>query len=199
MKSHLTRVVVLIGFSLSITSLSTAIAAESKNKAHEKEAMAIVQEFAGTLKPQLKAALKSGGPAHAVNVCSVIAPTIATGLSAKTGWQVKRVSLKARNNKSALPDAWEKEILQQFDQRQQNGKSVKTMSHSETVGGEFRFMKAQGIEPVCLKCHGPVVDPSVEAALNAKYPFDLARGYQLGQVRGAFSLVKDLEQMQESK
>jgi hypothetical protein len=53
-------------------------------------------------------------------------------------------------------------------------------------------MKAQGVEAVCMNCHAENVSAEVEAALKAAYPQDKARGYSLGQIRGAFSLARDL-------
>jgi len=44
----------------------------------------------------------------------------------------------------------------------------------------------------CLKCHGEDIDPKVAAKLDALYPQDNARGYKVGQVRGAFTLKKKL-------
>ena len=66
------------------------------------------------------------------------------------------------------------------------------MAYAEIVDGRFRFMKAQGVEGVCLNCHAAEIKPEVEAALKQKYPDDRARGYTLGQIRGAFSLTRDL-------
>jgi hypothetical protein len=100
-------------------------------------------------------------------------------------------------------------VLQQFDARQASGESADKMAYAEIarqasgesadkmayaeiVDGSFRFMKAQGVEAVCLNCHAAEVEPEVEAALREKYPSDKARGYELGQIRGAFSLSRDL-------
>jgi len=66
------------------------------------------------------------------------------------------------------------------------------MSHAEVVDGKLRFMKAQGVEQVCLNCHAAKLKPEVEAALKENYPLDQARGYNLGQIRGAFSLSTDI-------
>ena len=66
------------------------------------------------------------------------------------------------------------------------------MAFSEVVDGRFRFMKAQGVEKVCMNCHAAEIKPEVEAALKEKYPHDKARGYTIGQIRGGFSLAKDL-------
>jgi len=156
------------------------------------EAITVVKQFGGTLKPQLKKALTQGGVKEAIEVCSVKAPEIAKNLTLTTPWHVKRVSLKARNNNNAIPDAWEKSVLEEFDQRQQQGESAKTMAKAEVVNGEFRFMKAQGTASLCLTCHGSKLSADTKAALNKYYPKDQAVGYSLGQVRGAFSLTKKL-------
>lgn len=156
------------------------------------EAITIVKQFGGTLKPQLKKALAEGGVLQAIEVCSVKAPEIAKNLSQSTKWQVKRVSLKARNHLNATPNAWEKSVLEAFDQRQEQGESAIKMAKAEVVGDEFRFMKAQGTAPLCLTCHGSKLTAETKAALKEYYPEDQATGYSLGQIRGAFSLTKKL-------
>jgi hypothetical protein len=158
----------------------------------KKQAINLIKQFGGTLKPELKKALKSGGPAHAINICSEKAPAIAKDLRDSSGWYIKRVSLKARNSSSAIPDSWEEKVLKQFDERQAKGESARNMAYAEIVDGKYRFMKAQGAGNLCLNCHGAEVKPEVEAVLKKKYPDDKARGYTLGQIRGAFSLAKDL-------
>jgi hypothetical protein len=159
----------------------------------KKEAISIVKRFGGSLKPELKSAMKAGGPAHAISMCSEKAPAIAQSLRDDTGWYLKRVSLKPRNDQTAIPDAWERKVLEQFDQRQASGESAEKMAYAEVVDGKFRFMKAQGVEAVCLNCHGININPETEAALKQKYPHDKALGYTLGQIRGAFSLATDVE------
>ncbi len=173
--------------------LSTLQTVQAVDQAEmKKQAISIVKRFGGTLKPELKKAMQASGPAHAISVCAEKAPVIAKDLSAESGWLVKRVSLKARNNQTAIPDAWETKVLQQFDQRQANGESAAKMAFAEVVDGKYRFMKAQGVEQVCLNCHAAELKPEVEAVLEEKYPLDKARGYTLGQIRGAFSLSIDI-------
>ncbi|MDH3763261.1 MAG: DUF3365 domain-containing protein [Gammaproteobacteria bacterium] len=180
----------LIGLPL-LLNLQSLPAAEADKEQLKQEAIGIIKKFGGSLKPELKKAIQAGGPAHAISVCSEKAPAIAQRLSSDSGWMVKRVSLKARNQ-AAVPDAWEQKVLQRFDERQANGESADKMAYAEVVDGSFRFMKAQGVEAVCLNCHAAEVKPEVEAALKEKYPADRARGYELGQIRGAFSLSRDL-------
>jgi hypothetical protein len=158
----------------------------------EKQASGIVQQFASTLKPKLVNAIQTGGFEHAIEICATEAPLIADQLSADTGWQVKRVSLKPRNKSSATADSFEQATLQQFEQRQAQGEPATTISFSEITGDTFRFMKAQGVEGLCLSCHGQAIAPDVAKAINAHYPEDVATGYTLGQIRGAFSLQKKL-------
>jgi hypothetical protein len=178
---------------LSIPVLLILQSAEAIDKTElKKEAVSIVKRFGSTLKPELKNAIMTGGPAHAIYVCSDRAPAIAQSLGEDTGWNVKRVSLKPRNSQTAIPDAWERKVLEQFDQRQASGESAEKMAFAEVVDGKYRFMKAQGVQEVCMNCHAAEIKPETEAALKEKYPLDKARGYTLGQIRGAFSLSRDL-------
>ena len=187
-----TTPILLIFFIANVYLVSDVSANDDSLDALNAEAMAIVKKFAETLKPQLKAALESGGPVNAIEVCSTQAPEIARKLSNENGWDIKRVSLKARNSHSAKPDAWETRVLQEFNERQVAGEPTKKMTQSEITGGEFRFMKAQGVEPICLSCHGEKLSPPVVEALQKHYPDDMATGYSLGQIRGAFSLSRKL-------
>lgn len=164
----------------------------TKEPSLKAQAAAIVKQFAGTLKPKLVEAVASGGFGHAIDVCAVEAPIIAANLSDQSGWQVKRVSLKPRNSASAAADDFEQRVLTDFERRQAGGESSTTMTYSELVDGDFRFMKAQETETLCLNCHGASISAEVKAALAERYPNDLATGYSLGQIRGAFSLTKPL-------
>ena len=187
-------IIVLISFSIiSLTALSAIHEEHAQDTALETEAVSIVKKFGGTLKPLLKGAIQSGGLSRAINICSNEAPKIAAQLSLETGWTVKRVSLKPRNSKNALADPFEQKILEQFNERQLKGESPETIAYSETIGDQFRFMKAQGVEDICLNCHGKTLSTDVKTALKKNYPDDIATGYSKGQIRGAFSLIKTLE------
>ena len=49
----------------------------------KQEAIGIVKKFGGALKPELKQAIQSGGPAHAISVCAEKAPAIARRLGCR--------------------------------------------------------------------------------------------------------------------
>jgi hypothetical protein len=156
----------------------------------EAEARDLVESFVGRLKPELKSALQAGGPVNAIAVCADKAPQIADALSESSGWLVRRVSLRARNASRAIPDAWETAVLEEFDRRQAAGAAPATLSYAELTPSHYRFMQAQGVEAVCLLCHGDNLDNAVTEALETYYPDDTATGYALGQVRGAISLSR---------
>ena len=172
------------------------VAGEEAADANAAEAKGIVKSFFTQLKGGLQAAVKSGGPVQAIEVCKVRAPEIAAGLSAETGWDVARTSLKPRNSALSAPDDWERAVLIKFDERKAGGEDVKGMAFAEVVetgeGSRYRFMKAIPTGEICLACHGQHIASDVLEALDAAYPDDQARGYQLGDVRGAFTLSKPL-------
>lgn len=158
----------------------------------QQEAEKIAQEFVGTLKPQLLNAMQQGGPEEAVKICAKVAPQISMQLSSDSGWQVKRVSLRARNTSTAIPDSWEKTVLEEFDQRHASGETAVALSATIQTDNEFRYMKAQGVGPLCLTCHGDAVADNVKQVLKTYYPDDRATGYRLGEIRGAISLTRPL-------
>lgn len=158
----------------------------------EQQAQALANQFVGMLKPQLMQAMSEGGPAKAIEVCASSAPRIADAINATSDWTVRRVSLHARNPSRATPDLWEREVLRQFDQRQSGGESAENMSFGEIVGGQYRYMQAQAVGPLCLTCHGEKLSATVLDTLQQYYPDDAATGYLPGQVRGAISMSQGL-------
>lgn len=156
------------------------------------ESRMAVKGFMKTLKHELKTSLKKDGPVAAIKVCNVSAPNIAKQQSDKHGWEIGRTSLKVRNPDNA-PDAWERAVLEAFEQRKAKGESIKQMEFHEVVTEEgqqwFRYMKAipTAAKP-CLVCHGENIKPKIAATLDALYPNDQARGYKAGDIRGAFTI-----------
>lgn len=157
-----------------------------------EQGRALSAQFVATLQPTLQAAMQEGGPTAAIEVCAVEAPRIAADLSVASGWEVSRVSLRARNQQSAVPDSWESSVLTEFDQRQLAGEAVEQLNKAVVLDGEFRYMQAQAAGPLCLTCHGTEISSDVQSLLGLHYPQDMAIGYSVGQIRGAISLRKPL-------
>ncbi len=189
MKKELISVCLLVA---SLSSLSLSAETLPNKDELTEEARAIVKTFGGTLKPKLQEGIRTGGFAHAIKVCSVEAPKIAANLSAETGWHITRVSLKPRNTSTASPDAFERAVLHKLDALQAQGASPAELEYAELEENKFRYMKAQAVEGICLNCHGSSIPSDVEKMIHQLYSDDLATGYSLGQVRGAFSLIKSL-------
>jgi hypothetical protein len=174
--------------------LATAACAprEVPVKELQLEAATISARFISTLQPILQNAIAVGDLVNAIQVCAVEAPAIAQQLSAETGWEVSRVSLKPRNASTAVPDEWERTTLQQFDQRQRAGEAGAQINTSEVVGQQFRYMQAQPAMSLCLTCHGTDISTDLRSVLQQHYPTDQATGYSLGEIRGAISLIQPL-------
>lgn len=158
------------------------------------ESRAVIKSFAGELQTALKDAMKFGGPTKAIAVCNEKAPRIAAAHGKARGWKVGRTSLKYRNPDNA-PDQWEAAVLLSFEQRMEAGEDISKMDFGEFVELDgrkvFRYMKAIPTGEICLNCHGgETVKPEVEARLAELYPDDKARGFSVGDIRGAFTIIQ---------
>lgn len=159
-----------------------------------EQAKSAVQALGGTLKGELEAAMKAGGPVEAMKICHTKAPEIAKAISAEKGMEVSRISLKNRNPVMGVANEWQTKVLNDFEAKKAAGEDPATMTYAEVVDKEFRFMKAIPTGAVCLKCHGTDLSPEVTAKLTELYPQDKATGYKEGDLRGAFVVVKQLAQ-----
>jgi len=157
------------------------------------------RKVAGSVPPKLLAVLTEeigkNGPEGAILVCRDKAPQLAKAASDETGWSVRRVSLRNRNPR-AVPDAWERAALEDFDRRAASGESATTLEKAEIVteGGKqsYRYMRALPTQSLCLNCHGSPeqLTPAVLEKLKALYPDDKAVGYRPGDIRGAMTIRK---------
>lgn len=138
------------------------------------------------------------GPIEAIPVCKEKAPQLLKEQSAKTGWDMRRVSLRTRNPERGTPDVWEARQLADFNIRAANGEKIETLEAGEIVteNGKqiYRYIRAVPVGDVCLKCHG--VPDKIEAGLKSQlaksYPHDTAFGYEKGQIRGGLTVKRPL-------
>jgi cytochrome c553 len=160
-----------------------------------EEGKSVIKAFMGDLKNELKKGMKEGGPVKTIQVCNTVAPHLAEAHSQMSGWQVARTSLKVRNPDNA-PDAWEMAVLEEFEKRKAAGEDPMKLVKAEVVEEDgrqvFRMMKAIPTAEVCTKCHGSELAKPVTAKLDELYPEDKARGFKVGDLRGAFTLKKPL-------
>ena len=157
------------------------------------------REIAMQLGAQLKAALSSAlqtSPEEAINVCNERAPQIAATLHDAHEAKVGRTALRVRNP-SNEPTDWQRTVLEDFQKRAAAGEPLTSLEFSAVVSvngqAERRFMKAIGTEPLCLVCHGQRVSPDIKRAIAKKYPRDAATGFKVGDLRGAFYVVRAVD------
>ncbi|WP_018937714.1 MULTISPECIES: DUF3365 domain-containing protein [unclassified Thioalkalivibrio] len=156
-----------------------------------------IQKFASTLQGELMSAMQSGGPTEAIQVCNERAPAIARDISAETGIEIGRTSLKLRNQDNA-PDRWERLTLQGFEAQHTAGTPATDLPprfgvvESDDGDPKFRFMAAIPTGGACLTCHGSDVSGDVKHALERLYPDDQATGFREGDVRGAFTVTQEM-------
>ena len=185
---------VLLALGLLVGSVSYADEATMLN-----EARSIAEMMPTRLNQVLVEEIDTKGQVGAISVCRDKAPMMARAMSDKTGWAIRRVSLRNRNPK-ATPDPWESAVLQEFDRRVAAGASPIGLEMAATVVTEsgfqvVRYMKALPTREGCMQCHGnpDFMSPAVLQTLKELYPDDKALGYNVGEVRGAISMQKPLQ------
>ena len=173
---------------------STAINAASKEQMI-LESKQSIKQYATQLKAKLQQGMKAGGPVNAIQVCNKAAEEISRQVSDQQGWKITRTSLKVRNSNNK-PDVWETKVLQGFEQRMKKGEAIEKLDFSEIINKDsqhvFRYMKAIPMQGICLSCHGDKLSPDVAEKLRELYPEDQATGFKMEDIRGAFSITRNL-------
>ena len=187
---------IFAGLLCAFFTLQGSLAFGSEQEALTKEARTVMKGFGMQLKSTLVSAMKKGGPVNALGVCNTKAGPITTKNAQESGWNIGRTSLKLRNP-SNKADAWELAVLNDFEAKKAAGANPKKLEYSAIVEKDgkktFRYMKAIPTGKPCLFCHGTEIKAPVKEKIAAHYPNDKATGFQLGDIRGAFSLSKELK------
>lgn len=134
-------------------------------------------------KADLKIALVTGmktGPVEAISACSVEAPRIAEGLSVD-GVVMGRSSHKLRNPENAARD-WVAPVIELYlEDREQQVATVTPLGEDR-----YGYVEPIRIQPMCLACHGEVLQPDIAERIREHYPEDQATGFKEGDLRGVF-------------
>lgn len=186
---------VLSSVVLLLTVMSNTAVAQEPEQTDLQQARAAVKALGSSLQNALMTAMRDGGPQGAIDFCHVEAMPLTQQISEQTGWQVARTSLRLRNPDN-VADEWEQAQLEKFAAQRAAGQPLNSLEVLETQDHDGhkvqRYMKAIGVAGPCLTCHGQSLSADLEGKLDALYPQDQARGYALGDLRGAFTLVRDL-------
>ena len=184
------REMTLLGTALMASPL---VAAQTVDAPWVAEARQVSMAVPPKLLSVLQAEIARAGPEGAIEACRVEAPQLARAASQESGWSVKRVSLRNRNPK-AVPDAWERVALEDFDRRAAAGEAPGKLEAAAVVNVDGkptqRYLRALPTIELCTQCHGSAdkLSPAVVAQLKALYPDDRATGYKVGDIRGAMTL-----------
>lgn len=180
---------------LILIALPSPVALAASQDEATAKARQMIAELGAGLKGRLGEAMKAGGPASAISVCKEIGQTMAEEVSQKHGAFIHRVSLKPRNV-ADTPNSLEAHLLKTMSADQAEGalKPLYQAGFSRDGQRYLLTMKPVVTAKVCLHCHGPkeTLTPEVKGALAANYPDDIATGYAVGDVRGAFSVASPL-------
>ena len=159
---------------------------EPVREADVEKAQAVLLPFKQELMAALTEALEQG-PAHALVVCQVRAPEIASGLS-QDGLRIGRTSHRLRNAVNA-PAPWMEPLLASY----QDDPEDRTPRAVRLNDGSVGYVEPIYVKPLCLTCHGQTLSPSIREKIAALYPNDQATGFEEGDFRGLFWVTMPAE------
>jgi Protein of unknown function (DUF3365) len=180
----------------SIVLAQTKGAAVDINERAQK-ARELVQAFRDKFKVALHASLKADGVAGSVAPYQTFSAEIMTTLAEESQFEMGRTSTRLRNPDNA-PDPWELAALEKFAADIKAGADsakIEIFEITKTREGQnlFRYMTPIVMRDSCLGCHGTEVKADVKAEIAKLYSDDKALGYSLNEMRGAFTLVQQLD------
>ncbi len=159
-----------------------AIAAEPgipPEQSYAERGAEILKPFKMAMKKALVEGLSSG-PAEAIDACRVEAPALAAQFSTNDV-VVGRSSHRLRNPANHGP-AWIEDTLAYYvDNPGERTPVVVTLDE-----GRAGYIEPIDTAPLCLACHGKVLEPSVRETIETLYPDDEATGFDAGDLRGVF-------------
>ena len=140
-----------------------------------------MNELQSALLARLTAAMTSGGPAAAVEVCRSDARSIAESVAKAQGLELGRTSDRLRNPANA-PRAWARPAVDAAAGSKAASEGLKVFDLGDRVG----VLRPIGTADACTKCHGAPdeVRKNLGAAVAASYPQDRATGFAPGDLRG---------------
>lgn len=128
----------------------------------------------------LTTAMKEEGPEHAISVCKLKAPEIASATSTD-GVEIGRTSHRLRNPKNA-PEPWMESFLQEYlANPTKSGHKAQRLAD-----GRIGYVEPIRVKGFCLVCHGEEISSEVGESLKELYPEDQATGFRAGDFRGIF-------------
>lgn len=137
---------------------------------------------------QLLAAIDEGGVAYAVDFCNLEALPLTRAAADGFPGRLMRVSDRNRNPEQALSTETDRALFGYF---QANDTASDSLVREEDKYVYYKRINL--LMPTCLKCHGgsSEIDEATRARIDAHYPSDQARGYELNELRGMWKVIFD--------
>ncbi len=161
----------------------------------------ISKESKKTLGSNLIKAVNEGGVAYAINFCNVHAYPLVDSLEKKFKAKIRRASHRSRNPKD-IPTEYESKVLKEYQALLEDGKvgnpKVELLDAHTLIYTKPIILDNQ----VCLNCHGIPGDQILQENLElikTLYPEDNAVGFQIGELRGIWSITFDKDQLLNMK
>ena len=160
-----------------------------------REALKWGEEISTEAQQQLMAKLQqtiseNGVPA-AIEVCHTQALPILGEVSDRYGVEIRRASFQFRNPIDQ-PDQDEGPILDAYQYNVENQLPSEPNIQKLQNGDILLYTRAILIpNALCLNCHGAKgkeITPETQSILDEKYPGDKATGFQIGDLRGMWSI-----------
>ena len=163
---------------------------ENEKEEYTLKGKEIAQASFKALSSELMAQMKSGGPALAVPFCKEQARPILNEVASKYNVTIVRSSDQLRSCKIE-PTERELDIINNYKQTILENKELKPIIEID-VTNKKHFYAPIIVKANCLVCHGKVnetMSVKTDSIIKLTYPFDIATGYNEGDVRGVWSIT----------
>lgn len=167
---------------------------ENSQKTKEDIGLSYALGTKKVLGKNLMGTIQAKGTLEALAFCNENAYTLTDSMATQFNATIKRVSDKPRNpNNSA--NSTELAKITYFKNRLVSGDKIEPIVEKTNSINHFYYPITTN--SMCLQCHGKAneqIKPEVLLTINNLYPNDLAKGYDVNQVRGIWSITfKDAE------
>jgi hypothetical protein len=194
------RTLVLLALILSMASCGSRGRENRKENAllkeeYIKKGAEIAAQTQAELLKNVSQAMGSGGPVYAIDFCNLKAMELKDSLSRENQATIQRISMKYRNPVDAPGNEREEAQLSAFQEAHDKGDTL--LPKLFVLDNRLEYYQAITIHSgACLLCHGEPgsqIAPETQAAINERYPGDLATGYAMHDLRGAWKITFQLD------
>lgn len=131
-------------------------------------------------------AVMSGGIPHAIDFCNIEAMPLTDSISGINNVKIQRLTDKNRNPQNKITKELDLEVWEAFKENADQA-IVKTEGNKS-----FYYKPIKLGMDTCLKCHGSTTEDMNQETLemlDVKYPEDLARDYELDDLRAMWKVT----------